>query len=103
MVKCCCWQTEREVQDHISQLQEELQRLKDRKQLHTEQQRDQVGTHLPMSMDSFTVAICSLSRAVLLTGPQHTLSTHSHNKQEMYLYVSPFIGLKRTCVARMMG
>ena len=59
MGKYCCWQAERAVQDHICQLQEELQGVKDAKHRHAKQQRDNVGTALPMSMDSFTVSMCT--------------------------------------------
>ena len=61
MVMYCCCQAERAVQDHVSQLQEELQGLKDAKQHHAEQQCEQVGTLLPMSMRVCTVPISSLS------------------------------------------
>lgn len=60
MVMYCCCQAERAVQDHVSQLQEELQGLKDAKQHYAEQQCEQVGTLLPMSMRVCTVLISSL-------------------------------------------
>ena len=61
VVKYCCWQAERAVQDHVSQLQEELRGLKDAKHHHAEQQCEQVGAPLPMTMHVFTILISSFS------------------------------------------
>ena len=82
-VRYCCWQAERAVQDHNSQLQEELQVLKDAKHHHAEQQREQVGATFPMSMRVFTILrgsssilIGSSSIPLLLTASQYTSLSH---------------------------